>query len=77
MSGAECSTSANPLNQFSKHVGQDKSLQRDRFVPGVGPTQGMRADVPMSAQDRQVSVFKSRYLAVDDESVLSAGRTDE
>jgi peroxin-5 len=57
MSGAECSTSANPLNQFSKHVGQDKSLQRDRFVPGVGPNQGMRTDAPMSAQDRKVNAI--------------------
>jgi len=56
MNGAECSTSANPLGQFSKHVGQDKSVQRDRFVPGLGPAQGMRADVPMSAQDRKVCV---------------------
>jgi peroxin-5 len=54
MSGAECSTSTNPLNQFSKHVGQDKSLQRDRFIPGPGQAQGMRTDIPVSAQDRTV-----------------------
>jgi peroxin-5 len=35
-SGAECSTGANPLSQFSKHVQDDKSLQRDRLV-GRGP----------------------------------------
>ena len=62
MSGAECSTSTNPLNQFSKHVGQDKSLQRDRLVPSAGPTQGMRADVPLSAQDRQVRMSITRDL---------------
>ncbi|KAL9081258.1 MAG: hypothetical protein Q9159_007378 [Coniocarpon cinnabarinum] len=33
---ASCSTGANPLNQFSKHVQDDKSLQRDRLV-GRGP----------------------------------------
>jgi hypothetical protein len=55
MSGAECSTSANPLAQVSKLVGQDKSVQRDRFVPGVGLSQGMRAEAQISAQDRQVS----------------------
>jgi peroxin-5 len=62
MSGAECSTSTNPLNQFSKHVGQDKSLQRDRFVPGVGPNQGMRTDAPMSAQDRKVKRYRDELL---------------
>ncbi len=34
--GAECSTSGNPLSQFSKHVQDDKSLQRDRLA-GRGP----------------------------------------
>lgn len=57
MSGAECSTSTNPLNQFSKHVGQDKSLQRDRFIPGITPNQGMRGDTPISSQDRKVSIL--------------------
>lgn len=36
LGGAECSTGANPLSQFSKHVQDDKSLQRDRLV-GRGP----------------------------------------
>ncbi len=30
--GAECSTAGNPLSQFSKHVQDDKSLQRDRLA---------------------------------------------
>lgn len=35
---ASCSTAANPLSQFSKHVQDDKSLQRDRLVGrGSGP----------------------------------------
>lgn len=33
---ASCSAGANPLSQFSKHVQDDKSLQRDRLV-GRGP----------------------------------------
>lgn len=33
---ASCSTGVNPLSQFSKHVQDDKSLQRDRMV-GQGP----------------------------------------
>lgn len=36
MGGAECSAGANPLAQFTKHVQDDKSLQRDRLV-GRGP----------------------------------------
>lgn len=36
LGGAECSTAANPLSQFTKHVQDDKSLQRDRLV-GTGP----------------------------------------
>lgn len=36
LGGAECSTAGNPLSQFTKHVQDDKSLQRDRFV-GQGP----------------------------------------
>lgn len=44
MGGAECSTAGNPLSQFTKHVQDDKSLQRDRLVgrPG-GSMQGMRS----------------------------------
>lgn len=36
LGGAECSTGANPLAQFSKHTQDDHSLQRDRLV-GRGP----------------------------------------
>jgi len=36
LGGPECSTGANPLGQFSKHVQDDTSLQRDRLV-GHGP----------------------------------------
>ena len=66
MSGAECSTSANPLSQFSKHVSQDKSLQRDRFVPGTaaGAASGMRADVPLAAQDRTVALSSSPSILI-------------
>ena len=32
LGGAECSTAGNPLSQFTKHVQDDKSLQRDRLV---------------------------------------------
>jgi len=36
LGGPECSTAANPLSQFTKHVQDDQSLQRDRLV-GRGP----------------------------------------
>ena len=72
MSGAECSTSSNPLSQFAKHVGQDKSLQRDRFVPGAGPAQGIRGDVPLSVQDRKVWPIEEWNVTADDGPVLSA-----
>lgn len=39
LGGAECSTAGNPLSQFTKHVQDDKSLQRDRLV-NRGPNAG-------------------------------------
>ncbi|KAG4423944.1 hypothetical protein IFR04_002939 [Cadophora malorum] len=61
MGGAECSTAGNPLSQFTKHVQDDKSLQRDRLVgrPG-GNMQGMRSTggVGMSgSQDNMMNDF--------------------
>jgi len=58
--GAECSTGRNPLAQFTKHVSEDKSLQRDRMVGGrpAGGMQGIRSQVgPMgpTTGDQQVS----------------------
>jgi peroxin-5 len=59
LGGAECSTAGNPLSQFTKHVQDDKSLQRDRLV-GRGPggnMQGMRSTggVHMSGSQDNVS----------------------
>jgi peroxin-5 len=52
LGGAECSTAGNPLSQFTKHVQDDKSLQRDRLV-GRGPDglQGMRSTGMNGSQD--------------------------
>jgi hypothetical protein len=52
LGGAECSTAGNPLSQFTKHVQDDKSLQRDRLVgrPG-GSMQGMRSTNMSGSQD--------------------------
>jgi peroxin-5 len=52
LGSAECSTAGNPLSQFTKHVQDDKSLQRDRMV-GRGPAgmQGMRSHTANGSQD--------------------------
>lgn len=58
MGGAECSTAGNPLSQFTKHVQDDKSLQRDRLV-GRGPganMQGMRSTGGMNMSGSQDNV---------------------
>jgi hypothetical protein len=55
LGGAECSTAGNPLSQFTKHVQDDKSLQRDRLVgrPG-GSMQGMRSNGGMNGSQDNV-----------------------
>ncbi|KAF3933845.1 hypothetical protein ABW19_dt0201333 [Dactylella cylindrospora] len=61
--GAECSTGRNPLAQFTKHVSDDKSLQRDRMVGGIpggpGLQQGMRSQgmVQGPTGDQQMEQF--------------------
>lgn len=51
--GAECSTAGNPLSQFTKHVQDDKSLQRDRLVgSGPGMQESMRSGGMGGAQDQ-------------------------
>lgn len=53
LGGAECSTAGNPLTQFTKHVQDDKSLQRDRLV-GRGPggvQEGIRSQGMVGGQD--------------------------
>ncbi|KAK9462079.1 uncharacterized protein V1516DRAFT_673687 [Lipomyces oligophaga] len=60
--GAECSTGRNPLSQFTKHVGEDRSLQRDRVTGQVGgessnaPGVNMRLTrgVPMASSDTEM-----------------------
>ncbi|EEQ84710.2 peroxisomal targeting signal-1 receptor [Blastomyces dermatitidis ER-3] len=59
LSGPECSTAGNPLTQFTKHVQDDKSLQRDRLV-GRGPgglQEGMRSRGMMGGQDKMMDEF--------------------
>jgi peroxin-5 len=60
LGGAECSTAGNPLSQFTKHVQDDKSLQRDRLVGrGLGSLQGMRSTGMNGSQD-SVSLTDNR-----------------
>ncbi|KAF2806984.1 peroxisomal targeting signal receptor [Mytilinidion resinicola] len=59
MGGAECSTAGNPLSQFTKHVQDNKSLQRDRLV-GRGPgglQEGMRSQAMGGGQDNMMNEF--------------------
>ncbi|KAF2009836.1 TPR-like protein [Aaosphaeria arxii CBS 175.79] len=59
LGGAECSTAGNPLSQFTKHVQDDKSLQRDRLV-GRGPggmAEGMRSQHMGGGSDAMMNEF--------------------
>ena len=54
LGGAECSTAGNPLTQFTKHVQNDNTLQRDRLV-GRGPSglgESIRRSGPLSGSDQ-------------------------
>ena len=56
LGGAECSTAGNPLGQFTKHVQDDTSLQRDRLV-GKGPAglqERFRSHANGSGQDQVI-----------------------
>jgi hypothetical protein len=67
LGGAECSTAGNPLGQFTKHVQDDKSLQRDRLVGrGPGALQGMRSAGMSGSQDTV------RFSCFGSDSVLNA-----
>lgn len=57
LGGAECSTAGNPLSQFTKHVQDDKSLQRDRLVgrPGGNAGLGMRSNGMAAGSQDHVS----------------------
>ncbi|KAJ5591871.1 uncharacterized protein N7459_002240 [Penicillium hispanicum] len=58
LGGAECSTAGNPLTQFTKHVQDDKSLQRDRLVGrGPGMQEGIRSHGMMGGQDQMMDEF--------------------
>lgn len=69
LGGAECSTAGNPLSQFTKHVQDDKSLQRDRLVGrGPGPSmQGMRSTGGMNMSGSQDNVS----LGYDDDWTIA------
>ncbi|KAH0303346.1 hypothetical protein KCU84_g15376, partial [Aureobasidium melanogenum] len=57
LGGAECSTAGNPLSQFTKHVQDDKSLQRDRLVGrGPGGMESMRSQMG-APQDAMMDDF--------------------
>ena len=58
LGGPECSTAGNPLTQFTKHVQNDNTLQRDRLV-GRGPgglEESMRSRVAPNGSDHVCSL---------------------
>ncbi|KAF1808924.1 TPR-like protein [Eremomyces bilateralis CBS 781.70] len=58
LGGPECSTGSNPLSQFTKHVHDDKSLQRDRLVGrGPGLQEGMRTQTGGPGGDQMLDEF--------------------
>ena len=61
LSGPECSTASNPLSQFTKHVQEDKSLQRDRLMglPPGAQFESMRTQRPMGQQDQVCAMSPS------------------
>lgn len=62
-SGAECSTSRNPLTQFSKHSSEDRSLHHEQFGRGSESSPSMRTNSQqISAQDHQLM---SRFMTGD------------
>lgn len=64
LGGAECSTAGNPLTQFTKHVQNDNTLQRDRLVergPG-GIERGIRSRVTPNGSDQVRLQHPSMYI---------------
>ncbi|KAI9857339.1 MAG: Peroxisomal membrane signal receptor PTS1 [Vezdaea acicularis] len=59
LGGAECATGANPLAQFTKHVQDDKTLQRDRLVgqDSGGIQGGIRSNGVIGQQDQMMEEF--------------------
>lgn len=55
-SGAECSSSRNPIAQFTKHTSEDRTLQHERFGPGgaANPATMRASNQPMNMADRQM-----------------------
>ncbi|RMD41574.1 hypothetical protein DV735_g3546, partial [Chaetothyriales sp. CBS 134920] len=59
LGGPECSTAGNPLTQFTKHVQNDTSLQRDRLVgraPG-GVDEAFRTRGPSNGSEQAMTEF--------------------
>ncbi|KAF3015566.1 Peroxisomal membrane signal receptor PTS1 [Neopestalotiopsis sp. 37M] len=78
MGGAECSTSGNPLSQFSKHTQDDKSLQRDRIVNGgpQGSMGGFRSAPVHAPQDEMMNSFLQQNGRLHDMPPMEGLRLD-
>lgn len=63
LGGAECSTAGNPLSQFTKHIQDDKSLQRDRLVnKGPAGTSGGFRSLGMNTPQAETGNDFKDYL---------------
>lgn len=64
LGGAECSTAVNPLHQFSKHLNEDQSLQRDRLTEHAlnGRQESFRSQISESNQDEVNLALCDRHI---------------
>lgn len=56
-SGAECSTSRNPLAQFTKHSSEDRTLQHERLGPG-----GLHGSSSMRTNGQEMSFHDAQAM---------------
>lgn len=73
-SGSECSSSKNPIAQFTKHAGEDRSLQHERFGGAANPMTMRSANQPMSAADNQMM---ERFMAGEAQTKSNAFAFDQ
>lgn len=77
LGGAECSTAGNPLTQFTKHVQDDKSLQRDRLVGrGPGMQESMRSHGMMGGQDQVCNAAHAKVIGAPRRCTIPSDEPD-
>ncbi|KAK9466423.1 hypothetical protein V1512DRAFT_226060 [Lipomyces arxii] len=64
---ADCAVGRNPLSQFAKQVGEDRSSQRDRFgpaAPGASMRTGMGEEMSLTDRDMMEKFMSTSYSPV-------------